>query len=129
MTYLVVVGHAGFAEGLGSALSMLLGERAYARYIDLEEGMAPEAFERGERASLVRAEASDAVVLLADLIGGTPARVAEATIDALGLPARAFGGCNLAMAIAATMGIEDELDLDTIADAVLDEAARSVRAF
>lgn len=129
MRYLLLVGHAGLARGVQSALEMLLGPREFVLSCGMEEGMGQQDFCRELERLTDPMTMQDDVVLLADIAGGSPQKSAYAVLDNKGLGSKAlvFGGANLAMAIAAVMGLEDGLSMDTIKDAMLAEGAMAVR--
>jgi mannose PTS system EIIA component len=92
----VVLTHGHLAHGLLDSAAMICGQVDQARPVAFEPGMSPEDLERIVEALL--ADAGDQRVLfLADLPGGTPARVA-ATLAAHGR-AEVVTGVNLPMLI------------------------------
>lgn len=129
MKYLLLASHATFAAGLEGALRMLLGERPFVLACGMEEGMAPQEYEAHVEETLAGVGAEDEVVLLGDIAGGSPLKGAAAVLEKKGLANKTitFGGANLPMAISAVMGIEDELGLDAIHDAMLADGAAAVR--
>ncbi len=129
MKHLLLVSHAALAQGIESALEMLLGARSYVFACGMLEDEGPEAF-RAQLAKVVEPwGANDEVVLMADIAGGFPHKSALAVLEEKGLGEKviAFGGANLPMAISAVMGIEDELDLDALRDAMLSEGAQAIK--
>ena len=127
MRYLLFVGHGQFGEGLRSAVEMLMGERDWILSCSMAEdgdyeGLLDE--------TLKGLSASDECVVLADIAGGSPERIARAHLAGIGIAegqVLGFGGANLAMALSAVMGIEEGLGLDVIADALLAEGTGAVR--
>jgi PTS system N-acetylgalactosamine-specific IIA component len=74
--------------------------------------------------------AGDEVVVLADIAGGSPERLARLHLQNIGVADECvcgFGGANLPMALSAVMGIEDGLDLAAIGDALESEGQAGVR--
>lgn len=128
MRYMLLVGHATLADGLKAALEMLMGDRDYLITCSLVEGEGPRDFVAKLDGALSHVTEADEVVLIADTVGGTPARLAAEALGARSLAGTAsFGGANLAMVIAASMAIEDGVDLETIAESVVAEGALAVR--
>ena len=129
MKYLLLASHATFAAGLEGALHMLLGERPFVLACGMEEGMTPQEFEAHVEETLAGVGPEDEVVLLGDIAGGSPLKVVAVVLERKGLTNKTvtFGGANLPMAISAVMGIEDELGLDAIHDAMLADGAAAVR--
>ncbi len=108
MRYLVLVSHGTFAPGLHSVLKMLLGEREDVLSTSLEDGMGAETYVENLKAVLEPVGAGDEVVLLADIMGGSPLTNALNVLNEKGLLAStvAFAGMNLPMAITAAMGLQ-----------------------
>lgn len=129
MKYLLIVGHATLARGIEGALEMLLGSREFICSCGMEDGMSPNDFRQKFAQLIDPITAQDEVVLLADIAGGSPLKNALVALDdkGLGNNVNVFGGANLAMAIAAVMGIEDGLGMDAIRDAMLSEGSQSVK--
>ena len=128
MRYMLLVGHARLPQALKGALEMLMGERDYLLCCSLEEGEEPTEFVAKLDVVLSSVGPDDEVVLIADTFGGSPAKLSAAALERCGLKGTcSFGGANLAMVIAASMAIEDEVDLETIAESVVAEGALAVR--
>jgi PTS system N-acetylgalactosamine-specific IIA component len=128
MRYMLLVGHARLPQALKGALEMLMGERDYLLCCSMEEGVGLDQYAAKLDAVLSSVGPDDEVVLIADTVGGSPAKVASAALGKLDLKgACAFGGAKLAMVIAASMAIEDEVDLETIAESVVAEGSLAVR--
>ena len=121
MRYLLLVSHAKLAEGVRSALEMLMGPKEHVFAIGMEEGEAPEDFGGRVAQTFDKLTASDEVIVLGDIAGGSPLTCAVRALDELGLAGRylAFGGLNLPMAIGAIMAVADDQDLDAVRDGVL----------
>lgn len=127
MRYLLFVGHGKYAEGVRSAVEMLMGERDWMRTCSMS---ADADFDACLVTALEGVASADECVLLADIAGGSPERRARTYLQGLGIPdgqVLGFGGVNLAMALSAVMGIEDGLDLASIGDALLSEGQQAVR--
>ena len=73
--------------------------------------------------------ADDSVVVLGDIVGGSPLTNTLNTLTEAGLLANttAFGGLSLPMAISALMAIEDGLDDATLVQNVISEAREGAR--
>ena len=128
MRYMLLVGHAQLPQALKGALEMLMGERDYLLCCSMEEGEGTDDFSAKLDAVISSFGADDEVVLIADTFGGSPAKLSAAALERLNLKGvTSFGGANLAMVIAASMAIEDEVDLETIAESVVAEGALAVR--
>lgn len=129
MKYLLLVGHAALAQGIESAMAMLLGSRSFVVACGMEDGMTPDLFQETLAQKIDYVTEQDEVLVLGDIAGGSPLKSALAVLGdkGLGERVRAFGGANLAMAISAVMGIDDGLDLDSIRDAMLADGSQAVK--
>ena len=121
MRYLLLVSHAQLAEGVRSALEMLMGPRDHVVALGMTEDDTPDAFCARVSETFGDLAPSDEVVILGDIAGGSPLTCAAQALDSLGFSEHyvAFGGLNLPMAIGAIMSLADELDLDAVRDGVL----------
>ena len=129
MRYVVLVSHGTFAPGLHSVLKMLAGgDREDILSASMEDGMGADVFrERFERTVSVIKE-DDEIILLADIIGGSPLTNALDVLSQKGLlgRTRAFGGMNLPMALTASM-MKDGMDMDALADGMLQESRNAIQ--
>ena len=72
MRHLLIVSHGTFAPGLHSVLKMLVGDRDDVVSTSLEDGMGADVFTANVQALVADFAADDEVVVLADIIGGSP---------------------------------------------------------
>lgn len=112
MRYHLIVSHGGFASGLAEALGMLVGKREDVLQVSFRDGMALPAFQEQVRQVTAPITAADEVLVLADLVNGSPLTTTMAALaEGPGLEnVRAVGGMNLPMAVAAIEGEDDPLD-------------------
>lgn len=108
MRYLLLVSHGTFAPGLHSVLKMLMGERPDVLSASLEDGMGADAFVARVNEVLAPITEDDEVIVLGDIIGGSPLTNTLNALADRGLLAQttALGGMNLPMAMTALMGLE-----------------------
>ncbi|MBR3314443.1 MAG: PTS fructose transporter subunit IIA [Atopobiaceae bacterium] len=129
MKYLLLVSHGTMAPGVHSVIKMLLGDRDNVLSYSMEDGVSADDFVVGLSNVLEPVGADDSLVVLGDIVGGSPLTNALNTITQKGLLAQtiAFGGLSLPMAIAALMAIEDGLGDDALIDSVITEAKEGAR--
>ncbi|MCI9332513.1 MAG: PTS fructose transporter subunit IIA [Oscillibacter sp.] len=115
MRYHLIVSHGGFASGMAEALGMLVGQREDVLQVSFRDGMALPAFQEQVRQVAAPITAEDEVLVMADLVNGSPLTTTMAVLaEGPGLDrVRAVGGINLPMAVAAIEGEDDPLD-DTV---------------
>jgi PTS system mannose-specific IIA component len=99
MRPIVITAHGSLASALLSTTEMILGPTSGARAVDFEVGMGVPDLQRRVEAAVEELAGEGRVLLLADIAGGSPSRVA-ATI-ALGGDVDVLTGVNLPMVIAA----------------------------
>ena len=129
MKYVVLVSHGTFAPGLHSVLKMLAGgDREDILSASMEDGMGADAFVERFEKTIQPIGPEDEILVLADIIGGSPLTNALDVLSKKGLldKATAFGGMNLPMARTASM-MKDALDGDSLAEALLQESRNGIQ--
>ena len=129
MKYLLIVSHGTMAPGVMSVLEMLLGKRDNVLAYSMEDGVSADDFVANLKKVIEPVTPDDEVVVLGDIIGGSPLTNTLNTLTEKGLLPHtiAFGGVNLPMAISALMAIEDGLDDDALRAQVLGESAAAIK--
>lgn len=129
MKYVVLVSHGTFAPGLHSVLKMLAGgDREDILSASMEDGMGADDFVERFEKTLVPVKADDEIILLADIIGGSPLTNALDVLSQKGMLDRttAFGGMNLPMALTASM-MKDALDADGLEATLIQESQNAIQ--
>ena len=129
MKYLLLVSHGTMAPGVHSVIKMLLGDRDFVLSHSMEDGVSADDFVAALTKVIECIGADDSVIVLGDIVGGSPLTNTLNVLTQKGLLANtlAFGGLSLPMAIAAMMAIEDGLDDATLVQSVVDEAREGAR--
>ncbi|MFU2205031.1 PTS sugar transporter subunit IIA [Streptococcus hyovaginalis] len=131
MKYLVLVSHGGFAEGLKSSLAMFAEDKMdQVIAVGLRNGTSVDEFALEVRSALESLTLEDSVVVLADIVGGSPLTTALGVLDEKDLlpTATVLGGMNLPMAVT-TVVMKDALEGDAFVAAVLPEASAALQEF
>ncbi|WP_170237186.1 PTS sugar transporter subunit IIA [Streptococcus hyovaginalis] len=131
MKYLVLVSHGGFAEGLKSSLAMFAEDKMdQVIAVGLRNGSSVDEFALEVRSALGSLTLEDSVVVLADIVGGSPLTTVLGVLDEKGLllTATVLGGMNLPMAVT-TVVMKDALEGDAFVAAVLPEASAALQEF
>ena len=131
MKYLLLVSHGGFAEGLKTSLAMFAGDKMdQVIAIGLKDGKTVDDFAKDFRQAISGLKAEDSVVVLADIVGGSPLTTACSVLDEVGKldDAIVLGGMNLPMAITSAV-MKDMLEGDAFVQAVLPEAQAALQEF
>lgn len=128
MKYVILVSHGKFAEGLANALFMLVGKREDIIAIGLEDGKSVDEFAELFTKTVDKITTDDEVVLLGDLIGGSPLTNAINVLSGKGVKMIIIGGMNLPVALMSVM-MKDTFALEYLAQQVLQEAHGALREF
>lgn len=82
MKYLLLVSHGGFAEGLKTSLAMFAGDKMdQVIAVGLKDGKTVDDFAKDSRQAISGLTADDSVVVLADIVGGSPLTTACSVLD------------------------------------------------
>lgn len=131
MKYLLLVSHGGFAAGLKTSLAMFAADKIeQVIAVGLENGQSVDDFAQVFRGATEILTEIDSVVVLADIVGGSPLTAALGILDEKGLldSAIVLGGMNLPMAITSAV-MKDMLDGADFVAAVLPEAQAALQEF
>lgn len=128
MKYVILVSHGKFANGLNDALSMLAGNREDILSVGLENGKSVDEFVALFTEKVKDISTDDEVILLGDIIGGSPLTNATNVLVNKGIKTVILGGMNLPLALT-TVLMKDTVSLDEIADQVLDQARMAMQEF
>lgn len=129
MKYVILVSHGTFAPGLHSVLKMLAGgNREDVLSASLVDGMSADEFSEVFAALVEDVGADDQIILLADIVGGSPLTTALNVLEERGMFEKtiAFGGMNLPMALTAVM-MKDALDEKTLKLSLIQESREAIR--
>lgn len=131
MKYLVLVSHGGLAEGVQSSLKMFAGDKTdQIIAVGLKEGKSVDDFALDFRQALASLEADDSVLVLADIVGGSPLTTAASVLAELGKldSAVILGGLNLTMGLTGLV-MKDMLEGKDLAQTILSEATVALQEF
>lgn len=128
MKYVILVSHGKFVNGLNDALSMLAGNREDILSVGLENGKSVDEFTALFTEKVKDISTDDEVILLGDIIGGSPLTNATNVLVNKGIKTVILGGMNLPLALT-TVLMKDTVSLDEIADQVLEQARMAMQEF
>lgn len=130
MIYLILVSHGDFAKGLKSSLNMLAGQRDDVIASGLEDGKTADEFATVFEQDIAKVQEGDQVVLLADIIGGSPLTTALNVLDKKAMLDKTLviGGMNLPLALTAVL-MKDNLDGDALVSTIISEATGAIKQF
>ena len=131
MKYLILVSHGGLAEGLKTSLAMFAGDKMnQVIAVGLKEGKSVDDFAVDFRESISELTADDSMLVLADIVGGSPLTTAATVLEEAGKldGTLILGGMNLTMALTAVV-MKDVLDGDDLSATILSEAQSALQPF
>lgn len=130
MNYLIMVSHGQFASGLKNALTMLVGDKKECLAIGLEDGKGIDDFTILMKEAICDIHPEDAIVLVGDLIGGSPLTTAMNLLSEHGLSQNlvVIGGMNLPLVLTTAL-MKDTYHGQELVDQVLQEANAGLRQF
>ncbi|MBB5184797.1 PTS system N-acetylgalactosamine-specific IIA component [Faecalicoccus acidiformans] len=122
MKYVVMVSHGEFAPGLHSAVKMMTGDREDVLSTSLKDGMSADEFAENFRELVSGFQSDDEVILLADILSGSPFTNALSVLDEKGLLANTLviAGVNMPCAVSAVL-MKDNMDRETLKQTLLSE--------
>ncbi|MCH4053280.1 MAG: PTS sugar transporter subunit IIB [Atopobiaceae bacterium] len=125
MIGLVLAAHGDFAEGVVSAVELLLGKQEHLEALGLRHGDSPEAFEQQVVAAIDAVDTGDGALCLVDLLGGTPSNVVMRHLDDKRI--QGVSGLNVPMLLEVASQ-RDKLSLDDAAMLALKTGMGSVQS-
>ena len=131
MKYLVLVSHGGLAEGVQSSLKMFAGDKTdQVIAVGLKEGKSVDDFALDFRQALSGLSVEDTVLVLADIVGGSPLTTACNVLSELDKlnTAVVLGGLNLTMGLTGLV-MKDMLEGKELVKAILSEASAALQEF
>lgn len=131
MVGIIVTGHGGFAAGMEKNVKMLAGADTQLAAIDFTEGMTPEELSEKLRAQIEADASCPLILILTDLVGGTPYNCA-ASLSVSYPKIKVIGGTNSALLMEACMCNvtgEDPEDPDKLAEELIENARESMGKF
>ena len=131
MKYLVLVSHGGLAEGLKSSLAMFAGDKIdQVIAVGLKEGKSVDDFAHDFRQAISHLTDEDSVLVLADIVGGSPLTTAATVLEEQGKLSTALilGGMNLTMALTAVV-MKYMMEGADLSQVILSEASTALQEF
>lgn len=131
MKYIFLVSHGTMAPGLHDALKMLAGEgHEDILSASLENGMSSSIYAENVRKCISKITQEDEIILLGDLVGGSPLTTAANVIAEENLLERTvmIGGMNLPLALSAVL-MKDTMETEELIAMLLSEAKEEMKEF
>lgn len=127
MNGLIISGHGSFATGLHSSVKLIAGDQPNMEYVDFYESDTTEDLEKKLVEAFNRLQECKCILVLCDLVGGSPFKTAV-TLTTGKANAAVVGGTNLAMVIETAL-MKDTLDLDSLKDLAINTGKEAIKGF
>ncbi len=131
MIGIIVTGHGGFATGLASNARLLAGGEADITAIDFNDGYTPEELEEDLRCAIETYKDRSSVMILTDIMGGTP-YLKAAALSVQYEKVRVLHGVSAALLldlVIRNMSGNDGADPDSLAEELLQTAREGLGVF
>lgn len=115
MTGIIVTGHGSYATGITSGLKLLAGEPEHYRAVDFLPEDSTESLEEKLRDAIKQLAECDKLLILADLVGGSPFNVSLRLKLSGEWNMEVIGGCNLPVVLESYMSRIMEDDVEKLA--------------
>ena len=131
MKYVVMVSHGDFAPGLRSAVFMMTGPKDEVLCTNLRADMSADQFQENFRELVKPITADDEVILLCDILGGSPMTKSLEVLSEKGLLERSIvlTGMNMPMAMTAVIMKDNMDDMEMLKSTIISEAQNAVAEF
>jgi len=131
MKYVVMVSHGEFAPGLHSAVNMMTGDRPDVLDTSLKADMSADQFAENFRELVKDIKEDDQIILLADILSGSPFTNALSVLDEKGMLPNTLviAGMNMPLAITAVLMKDNFDDLNLLKDTLLSEGRAGLTEF
>lgn len=129
---IVIVSHGQLARELLNSAKMIVGEfKQKVGTVSLVEGMSPEEFVNNVYSAIMNAMDKDGVIILTDLFGGSTtnflASEIHKIIPLINKKIAIISGVNLAMLLSAITNNGDDVDINTIAEQIINDAKDNIK--
>ncbi len=130
MKYVVMVSHGKMAAGIKDSLEMLAGKREEVLCLGLLEGQGVDGFKENLKVLLESVSKDDELIILGDIIGGSPLSTTLSYLDEAKLLGQAviIGGMNLPLVLSCVL-MKDTMATDQLVSAIIKEATGSIKEF
>ena len=125
MVGIAVISHGALCEGILDSVSMVAGKMEQTESVSLKPGVSPDTYRAKLKETIERLDTGDGVLVLVDLMGGTPFNTICMLSEELNV--HIVTGMNLAMLITASLQRAEDVTLDELAMMVEQAAGEGIR--
>jgi N-acetylgalactosamine PTS system EIIA component len=127
MNGLIISGHGSFATGIQSSVKLIAGDQPNVEYVDFLEGDSIGDLEEKLLKAFYRLQECESVLVLCDLVGGSPFKTAVMLTNGKE-KSTVIGGTNLAMVIETAL-LKDGLEIDGLRDLAVNTGKQAIKGF
>ena len=127
MIGIIVAGHGNFPTGIMTAVSLIAGNPEHIKAVDFVKGMSSQELKQ-KLEEQMEALGTSEILVMTDLLGGTPFNVASGIKTESGKSIKVLAGTNLAMAVEAIFSRE-LMGLEELAEIIRQSAKDGVEDF
>ena len=127
MNGLIITGHGSFASGLQTSVKLIAGEQQNIEFVDFVESDSTSDLEKKLNLALGRLEGANGVLILCDLVGGSPFKKAV-EISLKNSNIEVIGGANLAMIIETAI-MKDNFPLEELKNMAVNSGKEAIKAY
>lgn len=128
MLGIILTGHGQFASGMAGAVEVIAGKIENLVIVDFMAGDSSESLEKNLKDGLEQLQSCSTIVILTDLMGGTPFKTA-AMLSLEYKNCTVIYGTNLSMILELCLSEESENDVDKLADKVIQIGKNQIDKF
>lgn len=125
MIGLLVTGHGNFASGITSSVDLIAGKQENYQFVDFLPTYNLDDLDREIKKGLENLKNCDSILILCDLLGGTPFNKA-AEISTKMNNVNVVAGTNLSMLLEVTMTRKFENNLDALTNAAIESGTEQI---
>ncbi len=127
MNGLIITGHGSFASGIQTSVQLIAGEQMNIEYIDFVESDSTADLEKKLNSALNRLKETEGVLVLCDLVGGSPFKTA-ASLSVQRQNVFVIGGANMAMVIETAI-MKDNFIIEELKEMAVNSGKDGIKAF
>ncbi|MBX9976456.1 PTS galactosamine/N-acetylgalactosamine transporter subunit IIA [Cytobacillus firmus] len=127
MNGLIISGHGSFASGLHSSVKLIAGEQPRIEYVDFLESDSTSDLEIKIKAALANLKSCNGILVLCDLVGGSPFKTAVSLTNDKQDTA-VIGGTNLAM-VMETAIMKDNVSINELKEMAITSGKEAIKCF
>lgn len=128
MIKIIVTGHGNYASGMISAAELIIGENHSLSYVEFTKDTSPQQLKL-TLLTMIDGANEESILVLSDLIGGTPYKTSVAIANESTKEIKVIGGTNLAMLMEAALTLANQKNLNQFIFELLESSRNAMDVF